>query len=141
MPPTTLPAKAMPLMVPFFSMENQLLTSTPEGMVEISAMPRPQTKLLAQRVSMVLDIPRRAKPPHMRMVPTVMVIFMPNFAMSLPTKRPANILAKVLTSEISCTCVALMPRSAIMAGLIIVKVLTVMPTVAAIIIKQAMIIT
>ena len=141
MPPTTLPVKAMPLMVPFFSIENQLLTRTPEGMVEISAMPRPQTKLLAQSVSMVLAAPRSAKPPHMRMVPTVIVFLMPNLAISLPTKRPATMLARVLTSEMSCACVAVMPRSSIMAGLMMVKVFTVMPTVAAIMMKQAMIIT
>ena len=110
-------------------------------MVEISAMPRPQTKLLAQSVSMVLAAPRSAKPPHMRMVPTVIVFLMPNLAISLPTKRPATMLARVLTSEMSCACVAVMPRSSIMAGLMMVKVFTVMPTVAAIMMKQAMIIT
>ena len=50
-------------------------------------------------------------------------------------------LARVLTSEMSCACVAVMPRSSIMAGLMMVKVFTVMPTVAAIMMKQAMIIT
>ena len=127
--------------MPFFSIENQLFTSTPEGIVDISAMPMPQSRLLAQSVSMVLDAPRRANPAHIMIVPTVMVLRMPNFAMILPTNSPAIMFPKVLTSEMSCTCVALMPRSAIMAGLIMVNVFTMMPTVAAIIIKQAIIMT
>ena len=103
MPPTTLPVKAMPLMVPLVSMENQLFTRMPAGTVAVPPIPSPYIAELMQNCHISVQAPLRAKPPVIIMANIVITRLMPYLLIVLPMNMPHIIVPNVATMFIVCT--------------------------------------